>query len=443
MSYLPHTESDRQALLKTIGIASTEELYTSVPSDLRLAKLNLPDGKSEWEVQHEMTRIASRNQVNAANFIGAGCYQRYIPSAVDALLMRSEFYTAYTPYQPEISQGTLQAIYEFQSMVCELTGMDVANASMYDGASAAAEAALMAMRATRRDRILVANSVHPEYRQTMRTYGANIVELPTSEGVLDEFEIPDDVAGIVIQVPNFFGCIEDVRAISERIHAKGGLLVVVADPVSLALLEAPGSYAADIVVGEGQSLGNPMNYGGPHLGFMAAKDKLARQLPGRIVGATLDARGEQVYTLTLQTREQHIRREKATSNICSNQGLAALAATIYLSLVGKEGLAQVANISLQRAHHLADKIGQIPGFKVRFEAPFFQEFVVEAPMPASELLAKLREQGILGGVALERWYSGMERNFLVCVTEVNTPEEIQRFVDALEVCRKEAERIAR
>jgi glycine dehydrogenase subunit 1 len=443
MSYLPHTDLDRRAMLDTIGIASTEELYHTVPKDLRVTSLELPEGISEWEVQQEMGRIAARNDIQYANFLGAGCYNRYIPSAVDAILQRSEFYTAFTPYQPEISQRTLQAIYEFQSQICLLTGMDVANASMYDGASATAEAALMALRVTGRHEILVADSVHPEYRQVIRTYGAKTIELPTKGGVLDNFDIPETAAGLIVQVPNFFGALEDVRALSERIHAKGGLLVVVVDPVSLALLEAPGAYGADIVVGDGQSLGNPMYFGGPHLGFMATKDKLARQLPGRIVGATVDARGDRVFTLTLQTREQHIRREKATSNICSNQGLCALAATIYLSLLGKEGLAQVANVSLQRAHHLASQIAQMQGFKIRYQAPFFHEFVVEAPMPAKQLLASLKNRGILGGVALDRWYPELDHCILVAVTEANSTQEIQRYLEALEACRKEAEQLAR
>ncbi|HEY9766802.1 MAG TPA: aminomethyl-transferring glycine dehydrogenase subunit GcvPA [Chroococcales cyanobacterium] len=442
MNYLPHTEGDRRAMLDSIGLKKSEELYSSIPKELKIEKLDLPAPKSEWEVTKELSALAAKNRSASqmAHFIGAGSYHRFIPSAVDAILSRSEYYTAYTPYQPEISQGTLQGIYEFQSMMCLLTGMDVSNASMYDGASAAAEAALMATRATNKKKILVSTTLHPEWRQVISTYAEGMaIEIEESgyeNGLLSagtvEKIFTDDFAGLVLSCPNFFGGIEDLRAIAEIVHAKGGLLIVAADPVALALLEAPGNCGADIVVGDGQSLGSPMSFGGPSFGFMTTKDKLARQLPGRIVGATVDSRGEKVYTLTLQTREQHIRREKATSNICSNQGLNALAATMYLSLLGKEGLRQVANLSIQGAHHLADRIAEIPGMKMKFDSPFFQEFVVQSNLPLEEVFAELEKFDVLPGVRLETWYPELKNCFLTCVTETNSEAEIERFIEVLE-----------
>lgn len=435
MSYLPHTEADRRAMLDVIGLKSQEDLYHMIPSGLKKTRLELADPLSELEVQREMTTLAAKNR-SMVSFAGAGSYRRFIPSAVDAILSRSEFYTAYTPYQPEISQGTLQAIYEFQSMICLLTGMEVANASMYDGATATAEAALMAMRLTRRNKVLVSKTVHPEYREVIKTYlsglGMNVEELDATDGMLtvDSFEATSEDAALVVAVPNFFGGLEAGKELAEKIHAAGGLFVVVAEPTSLGLLEAPAKYGADICVGDGQSFGSPMSFGGPSFGFMATTSKNARQLPGRIVGATVDTRGQRVFTLTLQTREQHIRREKATSNICSNQGLNALGATIYLSLVGKEGLKQVATMSLQGAHSLAERIDRLPGFKVKWNG-FFNEFVVESSLPLERVFAEMEAKNILPGVKLGRFFPELKNCFLTCVTEANTPEELDRFVETL------------
>ncbi|MFP5503653.1 MAG: aminomethyl-transferring glycine dehydrogenase subunit GcvPA [Candidatus Sericytochromatia bacterium] len=446
--YLPLSDADRAEMLQAIGAESFEALMAHVPSAIRLKQLDLPDGLSEIEVQARMRELAEANTpLGPKSFLGAGVYQRFVPAAVDAILSRSEFYTAYTPYQPEISQGTLQATYEFQSLICALTGMDVANASLYDVSTATPEAAFMAMRLTGREEILVAGTLHPEYLEVLRTYARGpepvIRTIEAPAGRLDPKAVASAVsektACVVVQTPNFFGLLEEMPAIAEAAHAAGALLVAVVDPVSLGLLADPGSYGADIVIGDGQSIGNSPSFGGPHIGFLATTSKNFRQLPGRIVGATVDAKGEKVYTLTLQTREQHIRREKATSNICTNQALNALAVTVYLTLAGSEGLKQVAEVSAQRAHHLASRLAELPGFSLAFDGPFFNEFAVRCPMPVDELLARLEARGILGGVALGRWFPALADCLLVAVTEVNTPAALDAFVEGLrEVTRAEA-----
>jgi glycine dehydrogenase subunit 1 len=439
-NYLPHTDADRQEMLRTIGVPDSDALYHAVPASLRNFELEIPEGRSEWDVQAHVTALAAKNRSTSqfASFLGAGSYRRYLPAAVDWILHRSEFLTAYTPYQPEVSQGTLQAIYEFQTMICELTGMDLANASMYDASTATPEAAFMACRTTRREKVIVASTLHPEYREVLAAYakgpGIAVEVAPHSGGKLDiealSGMIDAQTACVILQMPNFLGNLEDAHAVGELIHAAGGLLVVVADPVSLGLLEAPGRYGADIVIGEAHQLGNPVSFGGPYVGYMACLDKFARQLPGRIVGETKDAKGQRVFTLTLQTREQHIRREKATSNICTNQALNALASTVYMTVIGKRGLYEVAHTSVQRAHALARAIAKVPGFSVPF-GPHFNEFVVKSPVPVARLLDGLKAEGILGGVDLGRWYPELADCLLVSVTETNAPSELDRYAQAL------------
>lgn len=440
-NYLPHNDADRQEMFRVIGVPDSDALYQAVPASLRDFQLDIPLGCSEQEVQDQLSALAAKNRPTSrfTSFLGAGSYRRYMPAGVDWILHRSEFLTAYTPYQPEVSQGTLQAIFEFQTMIAELTGMDVANASMYDASTATPEAAFMACRITRREKVIVASTVHPEYREVLETYAkaprVEVVTAPHKDGRLDLDALKDlidtQTACVVLQMPSFFGTLEEAHAVGEMIHASGGLLVVIADPVSLGVLEAPGRYGADIVLGDAQPFGNAVSFGGPYVGFMACRDKFARQLPGRIAGQTVDAKGNRVFTLTLQTREQHIRREKAASNICSNQALNALAATVYMTLVGKRGLYEVAHTSLQRAHALARAIAKIPGFSVPF-GPHFNEFVVRSPIPTATLLQQLKAQGILGGVPLECWYHDLHDCILVSVTEVNPPEDLDRFVKALE-----------
>lgn len=437
--YIPNTDQDRQEMLEKLGLHSIEQLYEDIPCQVRLKDdLDLPAALSEMELVRHMKDIAAKNKTvdEYICFLGAGAYDRYIPSVVKHVLARQEFYTAYTPYQPEISQGTLQAIFEYQTMMCELTGMDVANASMYDGASALAEAVCMACQATGREKALVARSVHPQSREVVYTYsrfrGIKVHEVGYDDGRVDAQElkrlISDDVAAVVVQNPNFFGVIEVLDEIAEVVHHFGGLLVVSVNPISLALLKSPGSCGADIVVGEGQSLGNPLNFGGPYLGFMATTQKLMRRMPGRIVGQTVDLSGNRAFVLTLQTREQHIRREKATSNICSNQALNALAATVYLSVLGREGLKEVALLSMRKAHYAFEKLISEAGCSSMFSAPFFDEFVVKVPVPVEELNRELLEHGIIGGYAVEKDYPELQGGWLVAVTEKRTKEEIDVLV---------------
>ncbi|MBM7855252.1 glycine dehydrogenase subunit 1 [Desulfohalotomaculum tongense] len=442
MKFIPHTGEERQQMLKELGINDLEELFAEIPEEIRLKReLNVPGPLSELEVARKLNSLAGKNKTvdQLAAFLGAGVYDHYIPSAVQHIISRSEFYTAYTPYQPEISQGVLQSIFEFQTMICQLTGMDVANASMYDGASATAEAALMACAATRRSKVLVSKTVHPQYREVLRTYASGpelqVIEVDFTQGCTDLEKLKQfldkDVAAVIIQQPNFFGSLEDLTAAAKAAHQVKALLVTCADPVSLGLIASPGSCGADIVTGEGQGLGIPMSYGGPHLGYMACAAKLMRRMPGRIVGETKDNQGRRGYVLTLQAREQHIRREKATSNICSNQALCALAATVHLSLLGRKGLRSVAEQCLQKAYYAYEQIIKLPGYQPAWAVPFFKEFVIKTPQPPEEINRRLLDNGIIGGLDLERYYPQLKNHMLLCVTETRTKEDIHRLVALL------------
>ncbi len=432
-------------MLAAVGLASVDELFRSIPKDAQLGRrLEITEPLAEPEVIAAMESLAAKNSgATKPSFLGAGVYSHFSPTIVDHLIQRSEFFTSYTPYQPEISQGTLQYIFEFQTLICQLTGMEVANASMYDGSTAMAEAYVMAQRVTRRDKIIVADSVHPEYREVARTYtqhgDAEIVTVGFDEKTgrvasLDGLDgLDDKTAAVVIQSPNFFGCVEDVAAIAEQAHTVGALLVVVVtEAISLGLLKSPGACGADIVVGEGQSFGVPMSFGGPHVGLFATREKFVRQMPGRLCGVAYDKNGNRGFVLTLSTREQHIRREKATSNICTNQGLIALAATIYMETMGKAGLQEVAMQNAQKTAYAAKKIAEIDGFEIAFSAPKFNEFVVRGPKPAAEVLEKVRtENGIVGGLALSKYYPDRPNEFLVCVTETSSKAVIDSLADAL------------
>ncbi|MGB9723483.1 MAG: aminomethyl-transferring glycine dehydrogenase subunit GcvPA [Chloroflexia bacterium] len=444
MAYTPHTEAQRREMLQAIGAESVAELFADVPAAYRFPELKLPAPLSEVEILRELREIASWN-ASAEEFtclLGAGAYHHYIPSVVQAVVGRSEFYTAYTPYQPEISQGTLQAIFEYQSMICALTGMEVANASHYDGGTAVAEAIIMAESAARgkRRRVLLSPDLHPEYRQVARTYlrgsGLELLgderpenDLDTLEGMLD-----GDTCCLVVQTPTFLGEVlppERLRRLAESVHAVGARLVVAVDPISLGLFVPPGEYGADIVVGEGQALGNPLNFGGPYLGFFACRRDDVRKMAGRLVGQTVDAEGRRGFVLTLSTREQHIRREKATSNICTNQSLNALAAAVYLAALGKQGLRRIAEICYHRAHYAAAQIGRLRGFAVRSTRPFFKEFVVSCPIPVDELNDRLLEEGFIGGFDLSQTHPHLERSTLLCITEMVPVPEIDRLVRVL------------
>lgn len=437
-NFLPHTDAERRAMLDTIGVSSVDALFSDIPSRLKeqIQYRVLPEkGLDELALQQQLTEMAGLNQgAKLACFLGGGAYDRFIPMVVNNIAGRSEFYTAYTPYQPEIAQGTLQVTYEFQTMICELTGMDVANASVYDGASAVTEAAFMAMRTTKRNRVLIADTVHPDYRQVLKTYmtGLGDVELVAfSPENADQFLNHQDKtwACVILQVPNYLGGLEDTAPVRQFCEATGALLVVSAEPVSLGLLEAPGQYGADIVTGDIQPLGNNLSFGGPYGGYIACKSKYMRQLPGRLVGRTVDKSGKICYTLTLQTREQHIRREKATSNICTNQALNVLKATVYLSLAGPVGLKSLATLSAQRAHYLADRLLKLPGVSLyRPQAAFFFEFAIRFPVPVQPLLRHLEAQGILGGIPVEPFYTDAQNVLLVTCTEMTTPAQIERYI---------------
>ncbi|WP_346353214.1 aminomethyl-transferring glycine dehydrogenase subunit GcvPA [Azotosporobacter soli] len=441
-SYLPHTDDDRKAMLEAIGVKKAEELFVDIPATLRLQRpLDLPAALAEPDLAEELKALAGKNASLSDHlcFLGAGAYDHYIPSVVDHVLGRSEFYTAYTQYQPEISQGYLQALWEYQSMICEITGMDVANASMYDGGTAVAEAAMLACGATNRRGVVAPATLHPHYRTILGTYGIDrdyaIADAPQENGVTDLAQLKamvnGDTAAVILQYPNFFGCIEDVKTAAEIAHAQGALLIVAADPIALGLLEAPGNLGADVVVGEGQAMGIPLSFGGPYLGFFAATEKLIRKMPGRIVGQTTDHEGTRGFVLTLQAREQHIRREKANSNICSNEALCALAATVYLAAVGKEGFSQVANLSLQKAHYAYESLLKLDGVSAVFAAPFFKEFVIRCAKPIAEINERLLGDKIIGGLDLGRYDEKMQNCMLVCVTEKRSKAEIDRFVERL------------
>jgi glycine dehydrogenase subunit 1 len=443
--FTPHTQSEIATMLKTVGVDRLDDLFKVVPENCRFPKLDLPDGLTEMEARQELELLSESNESahDLACFLGAGAYNHYSPAAVDAIIRRGEFMTAYTPYQPEISQGTLQAIFEYQSLIASLTGMEVCNASHYDGATACAEAAVMAYHTFRgkRTRIVLSPAVHPHYRATLRTYlqgypgltikgdeaGADLHGAPESlKSSLDE-----NTCLVILQYPDFFGRIFDLKGIIAAAHAVGALVAISCDPVSLGLLTPPGELNADIVTGEGQSLGLPLSFGGPYLGIFATKKEYIHKIAGRLVGETLDKEGKRAYVLTLTAREQHIRRERATSNICTNQGLMALASTVYLSLLGKSGLKQVATLSYQKAHYAFKRLTQIPGYEAWSTSAFFNEFVIKCPKPVDEINFHLLDHGILGGYDLGQVYPELQNHMLFACTEVNTRQEIDGLVNVL------------
>ncbi len=442
MAYIANTPDDVRVMLDTIGLDSLDQLFDMIPPEYRLDRpLAIPEALGEMDLTSQVGALLDRNlgADRRPCFLGGGSYDHFIPAVVDNLSARGEFYTAYTPYQPEASQGTLQATFEFQTLVTQLTGMDVSNASLYDGGSAVSEAVLMAMTVTRRlGRVVVAGTVHPEYRQILATFLANldpeVVTVAPRNGRVDPDSlaeaITDETAAVVIQQPNFFGQLEDVQRLTDAARARGALAIVSVDPISLGLLRRPGDYGADIVVAEGQCLGNPMTYGGPYLGIMACREEYVRKMPGRIVGQTTDRNGKRCWVLTLQTREQHIRREKATSNICTNQGLLALRASIYLAAVGPNGLRQAAELSTRKAHYAAEQLARVPGLSLAFDGPYFKEFVVRSTKDPARVLAEVGRLGYHGGVALARWYPEMADGILIAVTEKRTKAEIDGLAGA-------------
>jgi glycine dehydrogenase subunit 1 len=441
--YLPQTDQDKREMMEALGIQSVEELFADIPEEVRLkGKLNISEALSEPELVKYFQGLSHKNVnfTTHVNFLGAGVYQHYIPSVVNHMLLRGEFFTAYTPYQPEISQGELQAIFEFQTMVCELTGMEVANSSMYDGATSLAEAAMMAAGHTGKKKVLVSRTVHPESRSVLKTYAygqsVKLVEIGyNSEGVTDisalESLIDEETGAVIVQYPNFFGNVEDLAAIEKVVHGKGALLIVSANPLALGVLEAPGKLGAEIVVGDMQPFGIPASFGGPHCGYFATTSKLMRKMPGRIVGQTKDENGKRGFVLTLQAREQHIRREKATSNICSNQALLALAASITLSALGKQGVQEMAMMNLQKAHY-AKRTLKEKGLEVVFTSPFFNEFVVKLAKPVAEVNKQLLDAGIIGGYDLGLDYPELAGHMLIAVTELRTKQEIDTLAQELE-----------
>lgn len=443
MGYVPHTKAEREEMLARVGVGNLEDLFEAIPEAYRFPEIELPEPLSELEIMTGLREMSEANDdvEHLACFLGAGAYHHFVPSVVNHVVSRSEFYTAYTPYQPEVSQGTLQSIFEYQSMICALTGMDVSNASHYDGATAMAEAVVMAISVSRgrRRKVVISPTVHPEYRETVRTYtqgmGVTVVGDESLDNDLEALAdmVDDQTACLIVQNPDFLGRALDLSGLSDHVQAQGALLVAACNPVSLGMLKPPGEYDADIAVGEGQPLGNPLSYGGPYLGFFACGRKHVRRLAGRLVGQTVDQDGKRGYVLTLSTREQHIRRERATSNICTNQGLAALAAAVYLAALGKRGLARLAHLCYHKAHYAAQAIALLDGYDVELIAPFFNEFVVRCPMPVDELNRILYESyGILGGYDLGQAYPELEDHMLLCVTEMNSAEEIDALVEALE-----------
>lgn len=440
--YLPQTEEDQLAMLETIGIQSVEELFEEIPEAYRFPSLNLPRAASELEILDELYGMALKNSTTGcfATFIGAGAYNHFVPSAVPYLAGRGEFVTAYTPYQPEVSQGTLQAMFEYQSMIAELTGMEVVNASHYDGATSMAEAAIMSFNVARgkRRKIIVSPSIHPQYRQVLRTYlPGEQVQITGDEDLTASLEdlksmLDMDTACLIVQNPDFFGQLQEVDGLAEAVHEAGALLVVVANPIhSLGLIKPPGEYGADIVVAEGQPLGAGLNFGGPYLGVFASRMKFVRQMPGRLVGETVDTEGKRGYVLTLSPREQHIRREKATSNICTNQGLVALIAGMYLAYMGKSGMRDVAELCYHRAHYAASEVDRLENYKVKSPDLFFNEFVVQCPKPVAQINETLLENGILGGYDLQKEYPNAKDQMLICVTELNDRTQINKLTAAL------------
>ncbi|HEY3067106.1 MAG TPA: aminomethyl-transferring glycine dehydrogenase subunit GcvPA [Methylomirabilota bacterium] len=442
MRYIPNTPREQREMLAAVGAGSVEDLLVRIPPKARLARpLALPPALAETDLIHHLRALAGRDADADSHvcFLGGGVYDHYIPSPINHLISRGEFFTAYTPYQPEASQGTLRTIFEYQTMIAELTGMDVANASIYDGGSSLAEAVLMAHSLTGRPEAVLAGGVNPLHRRVVATYAAGprlrLRDVPAPDGVLDLDAarplVTERTAAVVVQSPNFYGCLEDIRAAGELAHAAGALLVVAADPVNLGVLATPGQLGADIVVGEGQGLGVPLSFGGPNLGVFAAKAELVRRMPGRLVGATVDRDGNRGFVLTLQTREQHIRRAKATSNICTNVALCALMATVYVATLGKQGLVRVGELSTAKAHYAAERLRAVPGVSLRFAAPFFKEFTLKLPKPPERVVTRLLKSKILGGVPLKAFDRRLSDCLLVAVTEKRTKDEIDGFAAAL------------
>ena len=427
--YSPNTPADRQEMLRTIGVSSVDELFGDIPAEYRDSKLDLPSPLSEMELLQDLAALASENRhaLQGPSFLGAGAYNHYVPAVVQAIANRGEFLTAYTPYQPEVSQGTLQVAYEFQTLTCQLFGMDVANTGLYDGATSLAEAALMACRITHRYRVAYLDTLSPAYREVLGTYtrsqGIQVYPVPASTGAISE-----DTACLIVQHPNFFGYMEDMATLERAAHGSGALLVVSTDPIAMGMFRPPGDYGADIVTAEGQPLGVPVGFGGPYIGQFACKSEYIRQMPGRIVGRTVDHDGRTGYVLTLQTREQHIRRERATSNVCTSQALIGLMVTVYMALVGKQGLRQVAELCYHKAHYAASLVEKIPGYSLPLSGTFFQEFVARCPRPPGEINAALLEQGIMGGLDVS---DAIPNGMLLCVTEQNSREDIEVLAGAL------------
>ena len=445
MHYHPLTENDKQEMLREIGVSSFDELLRGIPAALRNPSMQLPEALSELEVQALLRELGSQNQTvkGFLSFLGGGSYEHFIPAAVSEITGRGEFYTAYTPYQPEASQGTLQTIYEYQSLMTELTGLDVSNGSHYDGSTSMAEAGLMACRHTDRTVILVARSVHPHYRRVLKTYVEgtpySVEEFGfAADGSFDRNGLSErlgpEVAGVILQTPNFFGRVENLEGISEKVHENGSLLILSGHPLSMAVFKTPGEWGADAAVGEGQPLGIPLGFGGPYLGYFVTTRALMRRIPGRLVGMTQDSEDRRTFCLTLQAREQHIRRERAASNICTNQALCALAACVHMTLLGKAGIRDTAELNLDRAWYLREKISKLKGYSVDLSAPVFNEFIVTPEKPFAEIEKKLMENKIFPGIDLGQFYPEMKNQFLVCATETKTREELDRFVEALSQC---------
>ena len=440
MSYIPHTPAETETMLAEIGARTIDELFDAVPSSHRFPALDLPPPMSEMEVAAEMLAISEANDhgQDYGVFRGAGSYHHFIPSVVNHILLRGEFYTAYTPYQPEVSQGTLQATYEYQSMMCALTGMDAANASHYDGATSLAEAVTVALEVTRnkRKKVILSHAIHPQYREVVRTYHqGRDIRIIGDRGrgeIVDLLEMIDDnTAMIAVQYPNFFGQIDELSALAQAARESGALLVVVANPMALSLLKSPGELGADIVVGEGQPMGIPLGFGGPYLGYFAIRQKHVRKIAGRIIGETRDTDGRRAFVMTLRPREQDIKRERATSNICTNQGLMALSASVYMALMGKNGLRRVGELNYHKAHYAAQEIDRLDGYSVDMSKPFFNEFVVACPRPVERINDALLEEGMIGGYDLGQHYFHLQDHMLICVTEVNAKDEIDRLVEVL------------